>query len=69
MEKDDGFIMVGKRKKHNNNNKAAIKKGKEKNSGFIYKSYKTKKTNAIKNEISATTIQSRIEEKRYNIKA
>ncbi|ORX50287.1 hypothetical protein BCR36DRAFT_326860 [Piromyces finnis] len=67
MENDDGFIMVGKKKKHNNKNKIAIKKEKDKNSGFIYKSYKTKKTSTVANKISTETIQNQIEEKRTKL--
>ena len=64
MNKDDGFIMVGKKKKNNNNNRIVSKKEKSKNSGFTYKSYKTKKTGLPKDDISVTVIQNRIEEKR-----
>jgi len=60
---NDGFIMVG-RKKNNNNVKVMRKKEKNKNNGFTYKSYKTKKTGLPSNEISITTIKNRIEEKR-----
>jgi len=65
MNKDDGFIMVGKKKKNNNNNRIVSKKEKSKNSGFTYKSYKTKKTGLPKDDISVTVIQNRIEEKRW----
>jgi len=60
---NDGFTIVG-RKKKNNNDKIISKKRNDKNNGFTYKSYKTKKTGTNKNEISTTTIQNRIEEKR-----
>jgi len=63
---NDGFTIVG-RKKKNNNDKIISKKRNDKNNGFTYKSYKTKKTGTNKNEISTTTIQNRIEEKRVKI--